>query len=77
MLVKLKNTLDLMSLIATHATTEMSELEKMMFYVKLDLLVEQCPFRDTLIVLGDILATAVDLVKLSTPVFEDLKEPFA
>ena len=54
MLVRLKHTLGFMSLVAVYAPTEMSDLEeKEMFYAKLDSVVDQCPSRDTLIVLGD------------------------
>ena len=54
MLVRLKHTLGFISLIAVYAPTEMSELEeKEMFYAKLESVVDQCPSRDTLIVLGD------------------------
>ena len=54
MLVRLKHTLGFMSLIAVYAPTEMSEFEeKEMFYAKLDSVVDQCPSRDTLVVLGD------------------------
>ena len=54
MWVRLKHTLGFMSIIAVYAPTETSELEeKEMFYAKLDSMVDQCPSRDTLIVLGD------------------------
>ncbi len=54
MLDRLKHTFGFISLIAVYAPTETSELEeKEMFYAKIDSVVEQCPSRDTLIVLGD------------------------
>ena len=54
MLLRLKHTVGFMSMVAVYAPTETSGLEeKEMFYAKLDSVVEQCPSRDTLIVLGD------------------------
>ncbi len=54
MLLRLKHTLGFMSLVAVYPPTETSELEeKEMFYAKLDSIVDQCPSRDTLVVLGD------------------------
>ena len=54
MRVRLKHTLGFMSLVAVYAPTEMCETEeKEMFYAKLDSILDQCPPRDTLIVLGD------------------------
>ena len=54
MLVRLKHSLGFISLIAVYAPTEMSDLEeKDLFYTKLDSVVDQCPSRDTLLVLGD------------------------
>lgn len=54
MRVRLKHTLGFMSLVAVYAPTEMCEIEeKEMFYAKLDSVLDQCPPRDTLIVLGD------------------------
>ena len=58
MRVRLKHTLGFMSLVAVYAPTEMCETEeKEMFYAKLDSVLDQCPLRDTLIVLGDFNAT--------------------
>ena len=54
MLVRLRHTLGFISLIAVYAPTEVSvPEEKDLFYAKLDSVVEQCPSRDSLIVLGD------------------------
>lgn len=54
MLLRLRHTLGFMSIVAVYAPTETSDLEeKEMFYAKLDSVVEQCPSRDTLLVLGD------------------------
>lgn len=54
MWVRLKHTLGFMSVVAVYAPTETSTLEeKEMFYAKLDSLVDRCPSRDTLVVLGD------------------------
>ena len=54
MLVRLKHSLGFISLVAVYAPTETSDLEeKEMFYAKLDSIVDQCPSRDTLLVLGD------------------------
>ncbi|KAG0724748.1 LINE-1 retrotransposable element ORF2 protein [Chionoecetes opilio] len=58
MRVRMKHTLDFMSLVAVYAPTEMRKTEaKEMFYAKLDSVLDQCPSRDTLIVLGDFNAT--------------------
>ena len=54
MLLRLRHTLGFMSIVAVYAPTETSDLEeKEMFYAKLDSIVDQCPSRDTLLVLGD------------------------
>ena len=54
MRVRLKHTLGFMSLVAVYAPTEVYKIEeKEMFYAKLDSVLDQCPPRDTLIVLGD------------------------
>ena len=54
MLVRMEHTIGFISLIAVYAPTEMRDLEeKELFYAKLDSIVEQCPPRDTLVVLGD------------------------
>ncbi len=51
MLLRLRHTLGFMSLVAVYAPTEKSELEeKEMFYAKLASLVDQCPFRNILVV---------------------------
>ena len=56
--MRLKHTMGFMSLIAVYAPTEVCEIEeKEMFYAKLDSVLDQCPRRDTLIVLGDFNAT--------------------
>ncbi|KAG0719096.1 Craniofacial development protein 2 [Chionoecetes opilio] len=58
MRVRMKHTLGFMSLVAVYAPTEMRKTEeKEMFYAKLDSVLDQCPPRDTLIVLGDFNAT--------------------
>ncbi|KAG0722293.1 Craniofacial development protein 2 [Chionoecetes opilio] len=58
MRVRMKHTLGFMSLVAVYAPTEMRRTEeKEMFYAKLDSVLDQCPPRDTLIVLGDFNAT--------------------
>ena len=58
MRVRLKHTMGFMSLIAVYAPTEMCEMEeKELFYAKLDSVLDQCPPRDTLVVLGDFNAT--------------------
>ncbi|KAG0712588.1 Craniofacial development protein 2 [Chionoecetes opilio] len=54
MRVRMQHTLGFMSLVAVYAPTEMRKTEeKEMFYAKLDSVLDQCPPRDTLIVLGD------------------------
>ena len=54
MLMRLKHRMGFMSLLAVYAPTEMSDLEeKEIFYAKLESVIDQCPSRDTLIVLGD------------------------
>ncbi|KAG0724686.1 Craniofacial development protein 2 [Chionoecetes opilio] len=54
MRVRMKRTLGFLSLVAVYAPTEMRKTEeKEMFYAKLDSVLDQCPPRDTLIVLGD------------------------
>ena len=54
MRLRLKHTMGFMSCVAVYASTEMCEMEeKEMFYAKLDSVLDQCPSRDTLIVLGD------------------------
>ncbi|KAG0727553.1 Craniofacial development protein 2 [Chionoecetes opilio] len=56
--VRMKHTLGFMSLLAVYAPTEVRKTEeKEMFYAKLDSVLDQCPPRDTLIVLGDFNAT--------------------
>ncbi|KAG0723422.1 Transposon TX1 uncharacterized protein [Chionoecetes opilio] len=57
MRVRLKHTLGFMILVAVYAPTEMRKTEEEMFYAKLDSVLDQCPPRDTLIVLGDFNAT--------------------
>ncbi|KAG0725429.1 Craniofacial development protein 2 [Chionoecetes opilio] len=58
MRVRMKHTLGFMSLVAVYAPTEMRKTEeKEMFYAKLDSVLDQCPPRDTLVVLGDFNAT--------------------
>ncbi|KAG0717717.1 Craniofacial development protein 2 [Chionoecetes opilio] len=58
MRVRMKHTLGFMSFVAVYAPTEMRKTEeKEMFYAKLDSVLDQCPPRDTLIVLGDFNAT--------------------
>ncbi|MFV0265489.1 MAG: endonuclease/exonuclease/phosphatase family protein, partial [Kluyvera sp.] len=58
MRVRLKHTLGFMSLIAVYAPTKLCETEeKEAFYAKLNSVLDQCPHRDTLIVLGDFNAT--------------------
>ena len=48
-----------MSLIAVYAPTEVCETEEMdVFYAKLDSVLDRCPSRDTLVILGDFNATA-------------------
>ena len=42
-----------MSVVAVYAPTEVCETEKKMLYAKLDSVLDQCPRRDALIVLGD------------------------
>ena len=54
MRLRLKLSLGFISVVAVYALTEVCETkEKEMFYAKLDSLLEQCPHRDALIVLGD------------------------
>ncbi|MCP3680346.1 MAG: endonuclease/exonuclease/phosphatase family protein [Gammaproteobacteria bacterium] len=54
MRLRMKHSLGFMSLVAVYAPTEIYELEeKEMFYAKLESVLDQCPRRDTLIVLGD------------------------
>ena len=54
MRVRMKHTFGFISLVAVYAPTEMREIEeKEMFYAKLDSVLDRCPSRDTLIVLGD------------------------
>ena len=53
MLLRLKHTMGFMSLMAVDTPTGMCEADKEMFYTKLDSILNQCPRRDTLIVLGD------------------------
>ena len=54
MRLRLKHSLGFMSLVAVYAPTEVCGTEeKEMFYVKLDSVLNQCPCRDALIVLGD------------------------
>ncbi|MFV0264599.1 MAG: endonuclease/exonuclease/phosphatase family protein, partial [Kluyvera sp.] len=58
MRVRLKHTLGFMSLIAVYAPTEVCETEvKEVFFAKLNSVLDQCPPRDTLTVLGDFNAT--------------------
>ena len=42
-----------MSVVAVYAPNEVCETEKKMLYAKLDSVLDQCPRRDALIVLGD------------------------
>ena len=54
MRVRMRHTLGFMSLIAVYAPTEMCEAgEKETFYSKLESIIDQCPRRDVLVVLGD------------------------
>ena len=54
MRVRLKHTWGFMSLVAVYAPTEACGIdEKEIFYTKLDSVLDQCPHRDTLIVLGN------------------------
>ncbi|XP_050735881.1 uncharacterized protein LOC127008208 [Eriocheir sinensis] len=66
MRARLKHTLGFMSLVAVYAPTEMRETEeKETFYAKLVSVLDQCPPRDTLIVLGDFSATTgIDRVRV-------------
>ncbi|MEL6802745.1 MAG: reverse transcriptase domain-containing protein, partial [Bacteroidota bacterium] len=58
MRVRMKHTLGFISLIAVYAPTEVCKAEeKEMFYAKLNSILDQCPPRDTLVVLGDFNAT--------------------
>ena len=43
-----------MSVVPVYASTEMCETEEEMFNVKLDSILDQCPLRDALIVLGGV-----------------------
>ena len=55
MRLRLKHSLGFMSVVAVYAPTEVCETEeKEMFYAKLDSVLDQCPRRDALIVLGAI-----------------------
>ena len=52
--LRLKHSLDFMSVVAVYAPTEVCETEgKEMFYAKIDFVMDQCPCLDALIVLGD------------------------
>ena len=42
-----------MSVVAVYTPTEVCETDEKMFYPKLDSVLDQCPRRDALIVLGD------------------------
>ena len=54
MQLRLKHTWGFMYLVAVYSPTELSGAdEKEIFYTKLDSVLDQCPRRDTLIVLGD------------------------
>ena len=53
MRLRLKDRLGFMSVVAVYAPTEVYETEEEMFYAKLDSVLDQCPRRDALIVLGD------------------------
>ena len=55
MRLRLKHSLGFMSVVAVYAPTEVCETEKL-FYSKLDAVLDQCPRRDALIVLGDFIA---------------------
>ena len=56
MRLRLKHSLGFMSVVAVYAPTEVCETEeKEMFYAKLDSVLDQCPRRDALIVLGDLM----------------------
>ena len=49
----LKHSLGFMSVVAVYAPTEVWETEEEMLYGKFDSVLDQCPCRDALIVLGD------------------------
>ena len=51
--LRLKHSLGLMSVVAVYAPTEVCETEEELSYGKLDSVLDRCPFRDELIVLGD------------------------
>ncbi|XP_076030826.1 uncharacterized protein LOC143019012 [Oratosquilla oratoria] len=52
--MRLKHNLGFLSLTAVYASTEIYNLEeKNIFYIKFESIIDQCPPRDTLIVLGD------------------------
>ena len=53
MRLRLKHSLGFMSVVAVYAPTEVCETEEEMFNAKLDSVLDQCPCRDALIVLGD------------------------
>ena len=54
MCVRMKHTLGFMSLISVYAPTEVCDQEeKEVFYAKLESLLDRCPRRDVLVVLGD------------------------
>ena len=54
MRLRVKHSVGFMSVVAVYAPTEVCETEeKEMFYAKLDSVLDQCPRRDALIVLGD------------------------
>ena len=54
MLLRMRHTLGFVSIIAVYAPTEARELdEKELFYAKLDSVIDQCPRRDTILVMGD------------------------
>ena len=50
---RLKHTLGFMSLVAVYAPTKVCGADKKMFYTKLYSVLDQCPRRDSLIVLSD------------------------
>ena len=53
MQLRLKYSLGFMSVVAVYAPTEVCETEEEMFNANLDSVLDQCPCRDALIVLGD------------------------